>query len=431
MPINYGLVDPTEGMNRGLGTLAQALQYRQQMERQAQQDAMTAKSHGLQDTLSQMKIDTSTAEQNALMGATGQPDLQSALGTQLKAKMEAEAQKLQAEKLTRYSTVLEHLSKAPFDDATKTEYLKAAIGKDPDFAEFLKSATIQTPLNPGDFELKTLYGPGGATKSVPVSKTGGYTSESGWSLTPPLKPDTLSPEAEAQRARLARIGKTTVNVAPAADEVEAMAQLFAAGKIDAADITKRGSLAPKVFKRAVEINAGLDPRAQQADNAAYKSSLTMQEKQLGQMGSFVKNMGKQIDQVKKISNELSSFDTRLLNVPLRLARGRIAGSAQQVKYDMYLTEIENEIGKLATGSAASISELSVGAQQKWEKIHDKNLSIKDMLSLLEETKNAGLMRMDSVKEQIADTKARRSGRRSTDTPPTGADTLPQGFKAGW
>ena len=207
MPINYGLVDPTEGMNRGLGTLAQALQYRQQMERQAQQDAMTAKSHGLQDTLSQMKIDTSTAEQNALMGATGQPDLQSALGTQLKAKMEAEAQKLQAEKLTRYSTVLEHLSKAPFDDATKTEYLKAAIGKDPDFAEFLKSATIQTPLNPGDFELKTLYGPGGATKSVPVSKTGGYTSESGWSLTPPLKPDTLSPEAEAQKKRIQAAGK--------------------------------------------------------------------------------------------------------------------------------------------------------------------------------------------------------------------------------
>ncbi len=428
MPINYGLVDPTEGMNRGLGTLAQALQYRQQMERQALQDAMTAKSQGLQNTLSQMGIDKSMAEQNALMGATGQPDLQSALGVKLKAEMEAETQKRQAEKITRYSAVLEHLSKAPFDDATKTEYLKAAIGKDPDFADFVKNMSLKSQPTAADYSLVTVYGPGGTTKSVPVSKTGGYTPESGWSLTPPPKSDLLPPDVEAQRGRLARIGKTTVNVAPGADEVEAMAQLFAAGKIDAADITKRGSLAPKVFKRAVEINAGLDPRAQKAENAAYQATVSMQEKQMGQMGSFVKNMGKQIDQVKKLSDELKTFDTRLLNIPLRLARGRIAGSAQQAKYDMYLTEIENEIGKLATGSAASISELSVGAQQKWEKIHDKNLSIKDMISLLEETKNAGLMRMDSVKEQIAETKARRAGPPS---PSTKAVILPQGFKAGW
>lgn len=204
MPINYGLVDPTEGMNRGLGTLAQALQYRQQMERQAAQDAMTAKSHGLQNTLSQMGIDKITAEQGALMSATGQPDLKSALGAQLKAKTEGEAQKLQAEKLARYSAVLEHLSKAPFDDATKAQYLKAAIGKDPDFADFVKTMSIQSQPKASDYSVEKIYGPGGATKAVPVSKTGGYTPESGWSLAPPLKPDTISPAAEAQQVRIAK-----------------------------------------------------------------------------------------------------------------------------------------------------------------------------------------------------------------------------------
>ena len=204
MPVNYNLVDPTEGMNRGLGTLAQALQYRQQMERQATQDAMTAKSHGLQNTLSQMGIDKITAEQGALMSATGQPDLQSALGAQLKAKTEGEAQKLQAEKLARYSAVLEHLSKAPFDDATKAQYLKAAIGKDPDFADFVKTMSIQSQPNPSDYSLEKQYGPGGATKIVPVSKTKGLIPESGWTFAPPLKPDTISPAAEAQQVRIAK-----------------------------------------------------------------------------------------------------------------------------------------------------------------------------------------------------------------------------------
>ena len=155
----------------------------------------------------------------------------------------------------------------------------------------------------------------------------------------------------------------------------------------------------------IEKGGGTDYVANKADNAAYGSSITQQQKQIGAMGSFVKNMDSQINKVGELSKKLSTFDTRLLNVPLRAVRGRIVGSADQAKYDMYLTEIENEIGKLATGSAASVSELSVGAQQKWEKIHDKNLSIKDMLELLKETRTAGQLRMKSVEDQIKETKA--------------------------
>jgi hypothetical protein len=205
-----------------------------------------------------------------------------------------------------------------------------------------------------------------------------------------------------------------INTNTASDaEIEVMASLLAEGKINPGDVSKRGSIAPKVFKRAQELNPALDPRGAAADNAGYQATIQLQEKQYGQMGSFVKNMDKQIDRVKDISKELKSFDTRLLNVPLRAVRGRIAGSPAQAKYDMYITEIENEIGKLATGSAASISELSVGAQEKWAKIHDKNLSISDMIKLLEETKHAGRLRMESVKEQIADTKKRRQERGGT------------------
>jgi len=197
---------------------------------------------------------------------------------------------------------------------------------------------------------------------------------------------------------------------------ETTAQLLSEGKINPSDISKRGGpgMVDKIYKRAREINPDFDPRGQQAENAGYQATISMQEKQIGQMGSFVKNMSKQIDRVEDIGKELASFDARILNLPLRAARSKITGSANQAKYDMYITEIESEIGKLATGSAASIAELSISAQEKWSKIHDKNLSIKDMISLLKETKHAGEMRMDSVSEQLKETVTRRKNKFSKD-----------------
>jgi hypothetical protein len=146
------------------------------------------------------------------------------------------------------------------------------------------------------------------------------------------------------------------------------------------------------------------------DAAAYKGSIVQQQKAIGAMGSFVKNMDAQIAKVGELSAALHTFDSRILNLPLRAARGRIAGSPLQAKYDMYLTEIESEIGKLATGSAGSVAELSIGAQEKWAKIHDKNLSVKDMLELLKETSHAGKLRMKSVADQLEETREQSRAR---------------------
>jgi hypothetical protein len=206
---------------------------------------------------------------------------------------------------------------------------------------------------------------------------------------------------------------TTINMqAPAKEDVEVMAQLLAEGKINTTDISKRGGnqQLAAILRRAKEINPGLDPRANMADTSGYVSAITSQQKQLGAMGSFVKNMEYQVNKVEELAKELKTFDTRLLNVPLRALRGKIAGSPLQAKYDMYVTEIENEIGKLATGSAASVAELTQGAQEKWAKIHDKNLSIPDMVSLLKETASAGKLRMKSVSEQLKETKAQMRSR---------------------
>lgn len=210
------------------------------------------------------------------------------------------------------------------------------------------------------------------------------------------------------------------------DDIEVVAQLLAEGKITMSDISKRGGVSQqaKVLKRASEINPSIDPRGAAAETASYASSLNLQQKQIGQMGSFVKNMEYQVGRVKALGEELKTYDSRIMNLPLRAIRGKIAGSPLQAKYDMYITEIESEIGKLATGSAASISELSVGAQEKWAKIHDKNLSVKDMISLLEETSKAGKMRMKSVEEQYNDTKRKMGNRGNTQTQQTTTPSTP-------
>ena len=222
---------------------------------------------------------------------------------------------------------------------------------------------------------------------------------------------------------------TTVNMQnPSTEEVEVVAQLLADGKITMNDISKRGGVKQQaaILKRASELNPSIDPRADQAGTQAFAGSMAFLQKQLGAMGSFVKNMDYQVKRVEELSKELNTFDSRILNLPLRAVRGKITGSPLQAKYDMYITEIENEIGKLATGSSASVSELSVGAQEKWEKIHDKNLSVKDMLSLLKETSKAGKMRMQSVQEQLKETQTQMRGRgqRSETPAPPSTSKIP-------
>ena len=166
--------------------------------------------------------------------------------------------------------------------------------------------------------------------------------------------------------------------------------------------------------------AALGVLGSQSDTKAIQGSLNLLDKQLSSMGSFVDNIGMQIEKVSGLSKDLKTFDARILNVPLRLIRGKITGSPLQAKYDMYLTEIESEIGKLATGSASSIAELSIGAQEKWAKIHDKNLSVKDMLSLLEETRDAAKMRHKSVETQLQLSRARMRNRGILPTPESSA-----------
>uniref|UniRef100_A0A6M3J097 Uncharacterized protein n=1 Tax=viral metagenome TaxID=1070528 RepID=A0A6M3J097_9ZZZZ len=137
---------------------------------------------------------------------------------------------------------------------------------------------------------------------------------------------------------------------------------------------------------------------------AVKSTLVQQTKQRGMMGSFVKNLNNQVARVDTVMKDvISRFGARFIDLPIRELKTRAKGSGHEQVVEAYMLEISNEIGKLSTGSVGSVRELSTEAQERWAKIHDPNLSLKQLKIILEETKLMGNMRLTSTDDEIAET----------------------------
>jgi len=176
----------------------------------------------------------------------------------------------------------------------------------------------------------------------------------------------------------------------------------------------------EVMRQDPEFNFN-QPRA---TASTVKGSLALQQKQRGMMGSFVANLDKQVNRVDKIMTDVvKRVGVRAIDLPLRELRTRVVGSGQEKVVEAYLIEISNEIGKLSTGSSASVRELSTEAQDRWAKIHDPNLSIKELKIILDETKAMGKMRLDSTDQEINRTSDLLKNVRENTSPST---TQPKG-----
>jgi hypothetical protein len=167
-----------------------------------------------------------------------------------------------------------------------------------------------------------------------------------------------------------------------------------------------GIVREAVSQQKAQGRSGIDTALARGDAKAVQSSISAQEKSRGSMGSFVSNLGKQVDRVDELAGKLKTMDTRLLNMPINALRTRIAGDPELSKYRLYLGEITSEIGKLSSGSTGSVAELSQGAREHWEKVLDPNLSLADMQILLKEVKHAGDMRMESVDDTLKYSRSR-------------------------
>lgn len=149
---------------------------------------------------------------------------------------------------------------------------------------------------------------------------------------------------------------------------------------------------------------GFDIQVNKADYGALKGSLNFQQKSFNMASSFANNLNGQLNKVDKLMQELNRSGIRAVDLPLRTIKTKIVGSGNERVLDSYLTEISNEIGKLSTGSQASVAELSIGAQEKWNQIHDPNLSLGELRKVLDATREQANIRMKSLKTELDKTR---------------------------
>lgn len=314
-----------------------------------------------------------------------------------------------------------------------------AATRNPHLKDVVWKALQGTPEEQSDFidmfqaegagpetERMTLYGPGGETKRISLNKGEDYTPPAGWTLSAPKGEGSKfvrgKPFVNEENERVVPIyDKTTQELVRTetlgkAKQKEELPPIvwtdeqldFMADKLIATGEKPMKTRGPEAnyLNQVVEQLAakkqmskgvgGAETTFLQKDRKAIQTSITAQEKQRGSMVSFVANLSAQVDHVKDIAEEINTFDTRFLNKPLIWVKKKLKGDPQLSKYEVYLGEIQSEIGKLSSGSTASVSELSQGAREKWESILDENLSINDMIQVLEEVKEAGNIRMESV-----------------------------------
>ena len=130
----------------------------------------------------------------------------------------------------------------------------------------------------------------------------------------------------------------------------------------------------------------------------YKSldkSFQNMTKQEAPMTAFVDNIGLQVDKLNSIMEKADRSGFRAYDWTQRQWETKAKGSGEEAIIASYLLEISNEIGKLSSGSSASVQQLGEGARIDWNKVHDPNLSAKELAKVLNATKEQGNMRLST------------------------------------
>ncbi len=149
-----------------------------------------------------------------------------------------------------------------------------------------------------------------------------------------------------------------------------------------------------------KVDKGIRPQDVGLMQADYKSgdmSLRNMTKQEAPMEAFVGNINKQIDKVKQLYDNNDRTGLRLIDLPVRELKMRAVGSGDEAVKASYLLEISNEIGKLSSGASASVQQLSDSAKEDWKKVHDPNLSLSEIMKVVNATRDQANMRLSTWK----------------------------------
>lgn len=140
--------------------------------------------------------------------------------------------------------------------------------------------------------------------------------------------------------------------------------------------------------------------------SANSKSLSTQQKNRDMASSFVKNINGQLQEIEKLYDDIERTNAKIANVPIRALATQVKGSGKEQALASYLMEVSREIGKLSTGSQASIAELSVDAQKKWDKVHDGSLPWREIKEVLKATKDQSEIRLQSMDKAISELQQR-------------------------
>jgi hypothetical protein len=169
--------------------------------------------------------------------------------------------------------------------------------------------------------------------------------------------------------------------------------------------TKAYKTVARIWRKATEIGktegvfAAAEQGVRAAKEKADQASLTQMQKQYDSLEPFVKNMDMQVARVKEFIDQAVRVDPRIMNIPIRLWKQKIGGSAIENIIELYNTEISTEMVKVAGAATQSIREPSVETRERWEGIHDLSLNGEEMMKVLNETTHAAHMRFDTIKNQ--------------------------------
>ncbi len=141
-----------------------------------------------------------------------------------------------------------------------------------------------------------------------------------------------------------------------------------------------------------------DVALMQADYRAGNMSLSNMTKQEAPMSAFVGNINRQIEKVRQLYDNNDRVGLRLIDKPVRDLKLLAKGSGDEAVKASYLLEISNEIGKLSSGASASVQQLSDSAKEDWKKVHDPNLSFKEIMKVVNATRDQANMRIATWRE---------------------------------
>jgi hypothetical protein len=141
-----------------------------------------------------------------------------------------------------------------------------------------------------------------------------------------------------------------------------------------------------------------DVALMKTDYKAGDMSLKNMTKQEAPMSAFVLNINQQIAKVEELYKLNDRVGLRLIDRPVRELRVIARGSGDEAVKASYLLEISNEIGKLSSGASASVQQLSDSAKEDWKKVHDPNLSFKEIMKVVNATRDQANMRMTTWRE---------------------------------